>query len=117
MVKGGLMYNGKKYELSDGKGNVLERSDDRVLAEEVRERLKELDKVFTDTYHKKLGFESKEKGNRKMLEARAGVLTDKTEQQELLSKATIINAEYTARKNKILSAKTCDECHNAVHEI
>ena len=110
------MYNGIKHQLFDGQGNLIEETDTRILEEEVKLKVKELDEQFTEEYHTKLGFESKDKGNRKITEARQDILDDKNEQKKLLELDEQIKAEYKLRKQLILNAKTCDEVHDAVHK-
>lgn len=112
------MYTGKRYQLFDGKGNIVEEYDTRILEEEIKLNIKELDKEFTDKYHIKLGFDElqKEKANRKILEARQGLLSDKKETEALLLKDKELKEEYRLRKEMILNAKNCDECCEAVYK-
>lgn len=110
------MYEGQKYELSDGKGNVILKEDTRILEQEMNSKLDELDKEFTEKYHEKLGLPNKEKGDRKIQEARLGISKDKKKEKELLKKDEEIKTEYRLRKEMILNAKDCDECHDAVHK-
>ena len=116
MVENSIMYKGTRYQLFNSKGNIIEEYDTRILKEEIKLKVKELDEQFTEEYHIKLGFSSKEKGNRKINEARQGILKDKDEQKKLLELDEQIKAEYELRKQLILNAKTCDEVHDAVHK-
>lgn len=109
------MYDGFKYELSDGKGNILESTDTRILEQEINLSLDALNSDFTQTYHEKLGLLDKETGDRKIQQARLGILKNKAHEKTLLKLDKEIQLEYRLRKKGILDSTSCDECQRMVY--
>lgn len=108
------MNNKIRIETYDSNGNLIEVIDDRTDDEVKEQALEVLNEVFTLEYVEKFGFKDKEKGERKLLEARLGILDDKDEEKRILNLDKELKMEYKLRKENIRNAATLHEAEQAV---
>ena len=110
---------GKKYQLFGPEGLIYEE-DTRTLDTEIPALLEDLRTQFYLTYIRKIfnvkpSKREQERLQRKLDQARMGLLTDKEEERMILEKDKQVRIEYELRKREILNATNCDEAHVAAH--
>lgn len=100
-------YVGDHGEISDGKGNIIERWDNRELEKHKILMHNQLWEIFNERFEKEVPIH-------KQMNYLSGFITG-DEGKELWSKKADLHAEYEKRKQMIYAAKTCDEAHEAAH--
>lgn len=100
-------YVGDHGETSDGKGNILERWDNRELEKHKVLMHNQLWEIFNQRFEEEAPLH-------KQINYVTGAITG-DEGKALRDKKDALHAEYEWRKAKIYAAKTCDEAHEAAH--
>lgn len=100
-------YTGSHGETSDGKGNILERWDNRELEKHKVLMHNQLWDIFNERFEKEVPI------HKQMNYLSGAVIGD--EGKELWERKNALHAEYEERKRMIYAATTCDEAHEAAH--
>lgn len=100
-------YVGDHGEVSDGKGNILERWDNRELEKHKVLMHNQLWDIFNERFEKEAPLH-------KQVNYVTGAITGE-EGKALRDKKDALHAEYEERKRRIYAATTCEEAHEAAH--
>jgi len=100
-------YVGDHGEVSDGKGNILERWDNRELEKHKVLMHNQLWERFNQRFEEEVPLH-------KQINYVMGAISE-DEGRELREKKELLHAEYEEHKRMIYAATTCDEAHEAAH--